>query len=222
MSSILKALKKAEEEKGARQGESADFARSLLRSEYRRPRSSRRRVLGGVVLLLALAVGAWSISRPSAPLVQPPITAAIPLDTASSLPADAPAPPVLDLPIAPARFLADAEVVEVVFSAPVIKAAVAPAAPDDGASPAEPAPPALPEAPQPQAVAVEPGESAVPVLSLRLSGIAWQEERASRLAIVDDLPVMEGTMIDGVMVEEILRDRVRFSQNGRIFELMVE
>ena len=52
-----------------------------------------------------------------------------------------------------------------------------------------------------------------------VSGIAYRTEREERLAVVNDLPVMEGTVVEGARVEEILADRVRFSSAGRSFEV---
>jgi general secretion pathway protein B len=223
MSSILKALKKVEEERAARQGESADFARSLLRSNHRRRRSGYGLLLWGVILLLP--IGAWWLSRPDAAPVQNPTVIANPLAAEPALVADTPPPAAAEPPVAAKRLAADAEVVEVIFSAPVIQAASRPG-PTVPVSQSLPlvSTPAAPELPteQPRQAAERRKAAEPPPLSLQLSGIAWQEEREARLAIIDDLPVMEGTMIDGVMVEEILRDRVRFSQGGRIIELMVE
>jgi general secretion pathway protein B len=222
MSSILKALKKVEEEKGDRQGGSSDFARNLLRSEYRRPRSSVRPLLGGVALLLSLLLaGVWWINRPATPPLQPPTVMEGPLESQPAVAVQAPQLPMASEPQGnPALPIANAEVLEVIFSVPAIQGASSRVVPVDAVLPPVAVLP-MPEIPQAQSSAV--GKSSTwPVLSLQLSGIAWQEERDARLAIVDDLPIMEGTMIDGYLVEEILRDRVRFSRNGQIFELLVE
>jgi len=37
--------------------------------------------------------------------------------------------------------------------------------------------------------------------------------------VVNDLPVMEGTIIEGVKVDRILPDRVRFALNGQYREI---
>jgi general secretion pathway protein B len=74
------------------------------------------------------------------------------------------------------------------------------------------APPAKPAAP-----AVVPQQPARP--NLVLSGIVFQPDRQARLAVVNDLPVMEGTVIEGARVEEILADRVRFAWEGSTLEV---
>jgi general secretion pathway protein B len=58
--------------------------------------------------------------------------------------------------------------------------------------------------------------------ALKLTGIAFQEDRAARLAVINDLPVMEGTMIEGARVMEISEDRVRFNYSGRNFEVLLD
>jgi general secretion pathway protein B len=54
---------------------------------------------------------------------------------------------------------------------------------------------------------------------LKLSAIVWYEESSKRFAMINGLIVNEGSVIEGVKVEEIYPDRVRFSHNGRQFEI---
>ncbi|WP_305040998.1 hypothetical protein [Geoalkalibacter sp.] len=54
---------------------------------------------------------------------------------------------------------------------------------------------------------------------LRVSEIHYQYDVKNRLAVVNDLPVMEGTIIEGVKVDRILPDRVRFALNGQYREI---
>ncbi len=56
---------------------------------------------------------------------------------------------------------------------------------------------------------------------LKVSEIHYQYEVENRLAVVNDLPVMEGTVIDGARVDRILKDRVRFIYNGKYKEIRV-
>jgi general secretion pathway protein B len=53
---------------------------------------------------------------------------------------------------------------------------------------------------------------------LRVEEIAYQQQPSARLAVINDLPVMEGTDIEGAHVMEILPDRVRFSYQGVLFD----
>ena len=55
--------------------------------------------------------------------------------------------------------------------------------------------------------------------SLRLSAIVWHEDRSKRIAVINGSITTEGSVMQGVKVEEIYTDRVRLSQDGRLFEL---
>lgn len=55
-----------------------------------------------------------------------------------------------------------------------------------------------------------------PAVPLKVTGIAYQGDEESRLAIVNDLPVMVGTVIDGYVVERIDAGRVVFSRHGEL------
>jgi len=56
---------------------------------------------------------------------------------------------------------------------------------------------------------------------LTLSGIAWNKDSADRLAIINGHPIATGATINGALVEEILQDRVKLSRNGLTFELLI-
>jgi general secretion pathway protein B len=54
---------------------------------------------------------------------------------------------------------------------------------------------------------------------ITVSGVAWQEERRGRRAVVNGVLMREGSQVSGARVTEIRQDRVRFSREGRIFEV---
>ncbi len=54
---------------------------------------------------------------------------------------------------------------------------------------------------------------------MKLSGIVWQEEPGERRAMINGHIATEGSMVEGVKVVEIHPTRVRFSHNGRSFEI---
>jgi hypothetical protein len=58
--------------------------------------------------------------------------------------------------------------------------------------------------------------------SLRLSAIVWHEEPSKRIAMINGMISTEGSLIEGVKVEEIYPNRVRLSQNGRPFEILLK
>lgn len=90
------------------------------------------------------------------------------------------------------------------------------------AAPVVPAIPATGEGPPTASAADAPSLTTVPRLpELTVNAIAFKPLPGERLAVINDLPVMEGTSIDGVQIIEILPDGVRFSWHGTEFILPV-
>lgn len=54
---------------------------------------------------------------------------------------------------------------------------------------------------------------------IKLSGIAWQEERRARRAVVNGFLMQEGAVVSGARITDIFQDRVRFSLSGKTFEI---
>lgn len=57
---------------------------------------------------------------------------------------------------------------------------------------------------------------------LTVSAIAWQEDRTLRMAVVNGLPVMEGEKIGPAQVLEIAQDHVEFIALGTIFKVNLQ
>jgi general secretion pathway protein B len=64
--------------------------------------------------------------------------------------------------------------------------------------------------------------SATALPSLKISAIVWYEEPSKRFAMVNGVIANEGSFVEGVKVEKIYPDRVRFSHNGRPFEIAIK
>lgn len=58
-----------------------------------------------------------------------------------------------------------------------------------------------------------------PRTDIKVSGIAWQDERSARRAVVNGFLMREQGVVAGAKIVEILQDRVRFSQAGTTFEV---
>jgi general secretion pathway protein B len=233
MSSILKALKKVEEEKAA-QRVAAPLASDVVRTRSRRPRTSLSSwtIAGacGVVAVAAVvstyaAMGGFSGGRKDAAHetgAKTPVPAAKP----DASPAATPAPSAQYASTAVPQAKADGVPA-------VVKKAVmtgVPSAPTPAAGKTTPAvavkgavvPPAISVNMQPQPflrtstgpVSLRQGSS-----DFKVSGIAWQKESSARLAIVNGLAVTQGATVDGAKVLEILPDRVRLLQDERQFEI---
>lgn len=221
MSSILKALKKLEEEKARQKGVQVDLVQNILRGEHRSGETSSWRlpllVLGLLLaggLLGMLAVN-WLGSSP--PLPEPaPIVYASPPQGAEALPA-----PVASAPQPAASPPVIAPTVQEIAPSPAVAEPVTTEPPSARKAPfvAEEQTPAVDSAadtsPSAPAPAAEPEQ-------LRVSGIVYQDDPEGRIAVVNDLPVMQGTPVAGAVVEEILPDRVRFSRDGHSFEVLLQ
>ncbi|MHB1398376.1 MAG: hypothetical protein ACYDAI_11910 [Trichloromonadaceae bacterium] len=272
MSSILKSLKKLEEEKSGHKQGSSNVSRDILKGDVPKRKSKSGPSWVVMILLVAFVAGAVMFLRSPAPLQvaetspsdpsQTPLlpaggeagnqetaaavttaqdvvsasketaealktTAAALQDTAEVLKdkvivpkAAAVATPATSKPIRvskPAPKPVAAPVKEVVVSGPEKKTDLA------GAFPAPP--PKIKPVPLPAeartsvwSLANQKG-STKPVL--KVSEIHWRNDVRERLAVVNELPVMEGVVIDGAKVDRIFKDRIRFVVNGQYQEVLV-
>jgi cytoskeletal protein RodZ len=227
MSSILDALRKLDEQKSVRRQPQVDVARGVVRGTTPPPGMRVRPWQLGVALmvvaLLSTAITFWATRQPWKSPVQPPQppagATAVP-QAAPATPAQASAVPTTQQqPVAsrpsPAK-PRTATPTPVPMPLPAKRAILAPAvtpvpAPATQATTAPLAEPALVEAPRP---AVAP-----PVPSLKVTGIGWQKDAASRYAVINGTAVGEGGSVDGARVEEILPDKVRLKTGDRVIEL---
>ena len=54
---------------------------------------------------------------------------------------------------------------------------------------------------------------------IKLSGIAWQDERRARRAVINGFLMQEGGIVSGARITDIFQNRVRFSLSGKVFEI---
>jgi len=251
MSSILKALKKLEDEKAAKQGQRVDITRDIF-GAAQQPTTGIRwpLIAAGAAGIVALgAVAYLFVTKPGTRPTPPPVST----ETRKSASVPYPAPAVEPRPAVP-------QVPQETRTAPPKPApprAVPPTAPKAVASrPKTPAPSRA----RPAQVTTAPRAtvpSTTPVISanhpaittphltpqqgkpspptgtsssvmapaqtptVTVSGIAYNTTPADRLAVINGVPVGEGKSISGVKVEEILPDKVRFSQGQKTFEVPV-
>ena len=60
-----------------------------------------------------------------------------------------------------------------------------------------------------------------PPMEITVSGVAWQDERKARRAVVNGLLAREGSVVAGARISEIMKDRVRFSRAGATFDVIM-
>ncbi|WP_243373082.1 general secretion pathway protein GspB [Geotalea sp. SG265] len=221
MSSILKALKKVEEEKAA-QRTTAPLAGDVAGKYRSRQQKSRWKILAALAAVAVLAVlttyaamGGFSVGKQGTA----PRPAGNPAESTIKTGVSSPA-----VQVQPAQAVAvsaqglNGQAKPVQQSTP----AAAKAAPSlTGSAVAVPAV-AVKSGMQPflrtTTGAVSIGEDHV---GFKVSGIAWQKESSSRLAVVNGIAVTQGATVDGAKVVEILPDRVRLSHGGRTFEILL-
>jgi hypothetical protein len=229
MSSILKALKKLEEEKSLHEEQKEiNISREILKpAAVNRNLSRWLWLLGSSAALVIMLLTFALIRKPaSKDVVKPP---ELPL-------ASQPAPPLSgqNRPASPAVNVNDTKTSPVeppAASSPLPRQL--PAAQKQGSAAVFPIisektelPGILLPAPE-----LQMKESAVKALplpasvnsepSLTLSGIAWNKDSHERLAIINGQPAATGETVSGTLVEEILQDRVKLSRNGKAFELLI-
>ena len=149
------------------------------------------------------------ISSPAAPRLSAPVVAPPAPMVVAPAPVQAPIVPAPPANVAPA---------------PVSRPAVVPEDGDQdlrpvrGAkrSPVQAVPPAAP-------IQVKPASQSVPApTDIKLSGIAWQEQRSARRAVINGFLLKEGAVVSGARVSEIMQDRVQFTGPSGRFELRLD
>lgn len=281
MSSILKSLKKLEEEKSGQKQGSSNVSRDILKGDVPKRKSKSGPSWPVIVLLLALIAGAVMFMR--SPATVPVADTTVPVTPAQTQVAALPGgeqaaqaqtatadEPSTTAATAQAVVTASKETAEALKTtaaalqdtAAVLKdkvvlpkeaVVVAPAVakpkkvnrptPKPVAAPVKEVVATEPEkkidlarafpAPAPKIKPVPlPADSRTAVWSLanqkgstkpllKVSEIHWRKDVRERLAVVNDLPVMEGVVIDGAKVDRIFKDRIRFVVNGQYQEVLV-
>jgi general secretion pathway protein B len=238
MSSILKALKKLEEEKTSGRSGNADIARAILLGTPRRtgkagwvlPVSVAGAAFAAALLTYLLTVGAPSRNR-EVPHVVSTETAPEANDGAENLETSAPTSSPRD------SYREDGPATVNAPKSPVNRGERIPGTtPASGHRPSSSGTKSPDEAPivaekpsREHAVSTPPTYTAQTVQppqvrslpTLKVSGIAWQKDGANRLAVINGLPVTEGMTVEGARVEEIFQDKVRFSFERRTFDVAV-
>ncbi len=224
MSSILKALKKLEDEKSPSQEEKTlNVSRDILKQSTGSGIAGRWIWFFGSAAALIIVILVVALMR------KPSVTEAV---RPRELPAFSQPAPVQTLPPSPLATGSDYRAATVT-PAPVnsLKTELAPQLlPPRAKVSIKSEPLELPgsAAPPGEPMQTAPTRKSPPVLAtvasdatLTLSGIAWNKDSADRLAIINGQPTATGATINGVLVDEILPDRVKLSRKGRTFELLI-
>ena len=68
----------------------------------------------------------------------------------------------------------------------------------------------------------QPVPTVQPPADIKLSGIAWQDERAARRAVINGFLLKEGAVVSGAKIIDIRADSVRFSSAAGQFEIRLD
>jgi len=216
MSLILDALKKLDREKSSRRNGTANIALEILRPD--RPRSGKRILLYGAAILFTAVIAAAITYAMMAqfgylPKSSPPSPVDPPAPTQQFAVAPLPSTPVHDVleksGLVPSKIQSNAESKKPEISANEKKTRrnVIPEEADIARGNIKKSAERVSKGP------------ATDVPSLKLSGIIWHEEPKERRAMINGTIATEGSLVEGVKVVEIHPNRVRFSFNGKPFEV---
>lgn len=220
MSYILDALKKVEREKlkKAAPGGMTSISGDLFQERIRQSSGGGRWKIVACVVAASLLTfaGTWLIFRdkPEKSVTSSPSAAPVIIPVAP-VPATPPVAPAPVSPVPPA-------------ASPMVPAASpVPPATDDGDNEGRPVRTARRQFRQPvPAVApqqLKPSPNTIqPPADIKLSGIAWQDERSARRAVVNGFLLKEGSVVSGARITEILADRVRFALPNGTFEMRLD
>jgi general secretion pathway protein B len=199
MSLILDALKKLEQEKAARRSRQVEI-RPALTGRKSAPTAVpwRQPALIAGAVILAVAVTMVTMRRFS-PQNLPVSPAPAPVRVESPRPME----PIAAVP----------------GPAPVQSPVAVPTAPP--APPQIIAPVTAPPSSPPRSKNIEPERSSPAPADLKVTGIAWQDERAARRAVVNGALAGEGAVVAGARVVEIRQDQVRFSRDGQTYTVPI-
>lgn len=226
MSYILDALKKIEHDKNtkARPDGRVSISGDLFQERMRpAAKSGIRRILVLVALasLVTFAV-TWFVLHESGTKSAPVISR---LATVPPVPATPPAQsPVIPVPVQTQATPAPAPSITPPAVAPVppVEKKSTEAGADDNYTAGNvrranrPGKVRAPSSPAPPAQTVQ-----APA-DIKLSGIAWQEERTARRAVVNGFLLKEGAVVAGAKIIDIQADRVRFSSTAGMFEIKLD
>jgi len=237
MSLILDALRKMEQERKVRRGA------GLVLSEVLRYRAAVKESPGrpyllvtAGLLLLAAGVGAGLLLKSGAPAgagsgagvtassAQPEpgreVTSAAPPAATGSTPSAAPAVvPAGAQPPASAGLVTHGEQGQI-EQRPAASATVTRSAAKSRRSEAPRERREAAGGAQAKAAQREPVGDGTALPEITISGIAWQDERNLRRAVLNGTLVGEGAEVAGARVVEIRENRVRLSRNGQIFDVV--
>jgi general secretion pathway protein B len=229
MSSILKALKKLEHEKAVPKPGAFRIDTDILQG------GSTRRTFSSGALLAAIAIFACGVGATY--FFMRPDTQPVPVQHSQASKSGASGEPSTGsqpmLPVSATPAIEPLQRPEELQPHPSVKAPLRAGQPERGIqsqerqqqfqrlTPIESLPQPTPPEPRSASPATPPAAAPVPPV-LKVDGIAFQDGGTDGVAVVNGVAVSRGSLIEGARVEEIQKDRVRFSRGSEKFEIILD
>lgn len=215
MSFILKALKKVEEEKAARSHQPPDINNALFVNDTKPDKEAGRFRKSAIIVFIFIAGSGitYVLINNTSVFSHKTLKTNLPTNTTplQAVPAQAPMIPTAGVDSsgtqtpAPSENIAKIEIKK----APVITEKTEDAIHEPGTR--------LPADKVPNARANR--FSANPPQGLKVNGIAFQDDPAESVAVINGMLIKRGMSVDGARLEEIFPDKVRFSGKDGMFEV---
>ncbi len=218
MSSILKALKKVEDDKAARRPDELRIDAEILRTEHHSRLSASGMLLISLLLIAFGAGGTFLYMKRD----KPPEQANLNLNSVSSQkqPSVSASPEMSTEQLPPAVVVVPAHQRITPTAESDIKRPSPSQAKRAAVIARHPAAASQPTVKlQPPSPLPAPPAKTVP--ALRVNGIALQDGVTESVAMINGEPITRGAIINGVTVEEIYKNRVRFNYNGDLFDILL-
>lgn len=71
-------------------------------------------------------------------------------------------------------------------------------------------------------ISKQPAQVVPAPVDIKLSGIAWQEDRTARRAVINGFLLKEGAVVSGAKITDIKTDKVRFMSTTGVFEIKLD
>ena len=214
MSSILKALKKLEQDKNPQKAQSLSIEAAIIKNKPGRQLTSTNIATAALFLFICGGTAMYFVMKPTSVTVSDE-------RTKTPEPAVLQAPPpvvVIPPPVQPETIKPSRESkppVKLPAEIPPHKIDIMPR--KSAQTEEKPVANSLePQAESPKTVQQKPVK---PIPVLKVNGIAFQEGGADSIAVVNGISVSKGSVVDGVTVDEILKDRVRFKLGTETLEV---
>jgi len=212
MSLILDALKKLEQETAARKEGTDKVAAQILRADHVKPKHKRMVILSvasaivGAMIGVALVGGSSSLIRPLSPV----LPASAPISQPVSY-----AVPVATLPAQTDKTQSP----KVLRTSEVRKSTEQPLRQNTQRQSASPIKQGTNTHNEVSDKPKKSAEDSAP--SLTVSGIVWFEERSARRAVVNEMVLGEGAIVNGAKIVEIQPNGVLFSHGNEMFGVLL-